>query len=142
MSARRRLSVAGAMMRVMGDMAAAGSVKVVVGTALSDRFEKRYVVVDVVTGNIVDDAQGYGYKTAQNAHRAHAYKTMPPKRKRQRDAAQRQVRRWCTARPEFLQHVESAMFYAVKDGVNLTEAGVRVMLDEHGVGSCRFPLKT
>lgn len=118
-------------MRGMGDMAAA--VKVVVSAALSDRFEKRYVVVDAVTGSIVDDAQGYGYKTAHNAHRAHAYKAMPPKRKRQRAAAQRQVRRWCSAHPEFMQHVESAMFYAVKDGVNLTEADVRAMLDQHGV---------
>lgn len=120
-------------MRGMGDMAAAGSVKVVVSAALSDPFEKRYVVVDAATGNIVDDAQGYGYKTAQNAHRAHAFKAMPPKIKRQRDAAQRQVRRWCVAHPEFMQHVESSMFYAVKEGLNLTEADVRVILDEHEV---------
>ncbi|QNJ89942.1 hypothetical protein HZU40_00320 (plasmid) [Mycolicibacterium fluoranthenivorans] len=68
----------------MSDMPAAGSVKVVVSAALSDRFEKRYVVVDEATGDVVDDAQGYGYKTAQNAHRAHAYKSMPPKKKRHR----------------------------------------------------------
>jgi hypothetical protein len=121
------------MMRVMSDMPAAGSVKVVVSAALSDRFEKRYVIVDEASGEVVDDAQGCGYKTAQNAHRAHAYKSMPPKKKRQRDAAQRQVRRWCTAHPEFMQHVEQAMFYALKDGLNLTEADVRAMLDEHGV---------
>ena len=66
------LSVAGWMMRVMSDMPAAGSVKVVVGAALSDRFEKRYVIVDQASGEVVDDDQGYGYKTAQNAHRADA----------------------------------------------------------------------
>ena len=92
-------------MRVMSDMPAAGSVKVVVGAALSDRFEKRYVIVDQASGEVVDDAQGYGYKTAQNAHRADAFKSMPPMRKRQRDAAQRQVRHWCRAYPEFMQHV-------------------------------------
>jgi hypothetical protein len=133
MSARRRLSVAGWMMRVMGEMAAAGSVRVVVGTALWDRFEKRCVVLDAATGDIVDDARGYGYKAAQDAHRGHAYKTMPPKRKRQRDAAGRQVRRWCRAHPEFMQHVEGAMFYALTDGVNLTGADVPAMLDGHGV---------
>jgi hypothetical protein len=121
------------MMPDMSDMPTAGSVKVVVGAALSDRFEKRYVVVDEATGDIVDDAQGYGYKAAQNAHRAHAYKSMPPKKERQRDAAHRQVRRWCTAHPEFMQHVEQAMFYALKDGLNLIEGDVRAMLDEHGV---------
>jgi hypothetical protein len=120
-------------MRDMSEVPAAGSVKVVVSAALSEGFEKRYVVVDAATGDVVDDVQGYGYRTAQNAHRAHAYKSMPPKKKRQRDAAQRQVRRWCAAHPEFMQQVESAMFYALKDGLNLTEADVRAMLDERGV---------
>jgi hypothetical protein len=120
-------------MRVMTDMPAAGSVKVVVSAALTDRFEKCYVVVDAATGDVVDDARGYGYETAQNAHRAQAYTSMPPKKKRRRDAAQRQVRRWCRAHPEFVQHVESATFYALKDRLNLTAADVRAMLDEHGV---------
>jgi hypothetical protein len=81
----------------MSEVPAAGSVKVVVSAALSEGFEKRYVVVDAATGDVVGDVQVYGYRTAQNAHRAHAYKSMPPKKKRQRDAAQRQVRRWCAA---------------------------------------------
>ncbi|BBX95905.1 hypothetical protein [Mycobacterium lacus] len=124
----------------MSDLPAAGSVKVVVSAALSDRFKRRYVIVDAATGGIVDDAQGYGYKTAQNAHRAHAYKSMPPKKKRRRDAAQRQVRRWCAAHPLFMRHVEQSMFYALKDGLNLTEADVRAMADEHGV-ELRFSVK-
>lgn len=65
---------------------------------------------------------------------------MPPRKKRQRDAAQRQVRRWCGAHPEFMAHVEQSMCYALKDGLNLTEADVRAMLDEHGV-ELPFPVK-
>lgn len=132
------MSVAGWMMRGMSDMPAAGSVKVVVSAGLSDRFEKRYVVVDEATGEIVDDAQGYGYKSAQNAHRAHAYKSMPPKKKRQRDAVKRQVQRWCEAHPEVMQHVEQAMFYALKDGENLTAADVRTILAEHGLDAVQL----
>lgn len=100
---------------------------------MSSNFDKRYVVVDEATGEIVDDAQGYGYKSGQNAYRAHAYKAMPPKKKRQRDAAKRQVQRWCAAHPEFMQHVEQSMFYAMKDGQNVTEADVRAVLGEHGL---------
>jgi hypothetical protein len=100
---------------------------------LSSNFDKRYVVVDEATGEIVDDAQGYGYKSAQNAHRAHADKSMPPKKKRQRDAAKRQVQRWCAQHPEFMQHVEQSMFYATKDDQNVTEADVRALLAEHGL---------
>lgn len=122
--------MAGWMMRVMSDMAAAGSVKVVVSASLSSGVDKRYVVVDEATGVIVDDAQGYGYKTA---HRAHVYKSMPSKKMRRRDAAQRQVRRWCAQHPESMQGIEQAMFYAVKDGRNVAEADVRAMPAERGV---------
>lgn len=81
-------------------------VRVVASAALSSNVDKRYVVVDEATGEIVDDAQGYGYKSAQNAHRAHAYKSMPPRKKRRRDAAKRQVQHWCAEHPDFMQHVE------------------------------------
>lgn len=132
-SVRRRLSVPGWMMRVMSDMPAAGSVKVVVSKNLSRHYDRRDVVVDESTGEIVDDAQGYGYKTAQNAHRAHAYNSMPPTKRRQRDAAKRQVERWCAAHPAVMGDVEQSMFYALKDGQDLTETDVQAMLDEHGV---------
>jgi hypothetical protein len=108
-------------------------VRVVASAALSSNVDKRYVVVDEATGEVVDDAQGYGYKSAQNAHRAHADKSMPPKKKRQRDAAKRQVQRWCAQHPEFMQHVEQSMFYAMKDDLNVTEADVRAILAEHGL---------
>ena len=85
-------------------------VKVVISTTLSSRHDKRYVVVDEVSGEIVDDAQGEGYKTAQNAHRAHAYKSMPRTKKRQREAVKRQVERWWAAHPDFMGHVEQSTF--------------------------------
>lgn len=36
--------------------------------------EIRYVIVEKGTGKVLDDAQGYGYKTAQGAHKAGWYK--------------------------------------------------------------------
>lgn len=44
------------------------SAKVVVSASLSSGYTRRYVVVDDATGDVPDDAQGYGYKTARNAH--------------------------------------------------------------------------
>lgn len=41
-------------------------------------FEIRYCIVSTATGEVLDDAQGYGYKTAQKAHAAYTHK----KRKR------------------------------------------------------------
>ena len=36
--------------------------------------ETRYVIKDIESGIIVDDAQGYGYKTAQKAYAGWSYK--------------------------------------------------------------------
>jgi len=36
--------------------------------------ETRYVIVSTSTNNVIDDAQGYGYKTKQNAEKAIWYK--------------------------------------------------------------------
>jgi hypothetical protein len=36
--------------------------------------ETRYIIVEKGTGKLLDDAQGYGYKTAQGAHKAGWYK--------------------------------------------------------------------
>lgn len=116
------------------------SAKVVVSAALSNGYDRRYVVVDEATGAVLDDAQGYGYKTAQNAHRAHAYESMPPKKKRQRDAAKRRVQRWCGQHPEVVQHFDQAAFYAMKDGENVTAADVLALLAEHGL-EVPFPVE-
>jgi ribosomal protein L17 len=35
--------------------------------------EKRYIIVDT-NGNVIDDAQGYGYKNRQNAHKVIYYR--------------------------------------------------------------------
>ena len=51
---------------------------------------------------------------------------MPPKKKRQREAAKRRVARWCAE-----QHVDQAMVYALKDGENVTEADVLAIPTEH-----------
>ena len=42
---------------------------------LSQDYEKRYVVIDKDTRKILDKAQGYGYKTEQEALAAWEYKT-------------------------------------------------------------------
>lgn len=107
--------------------------KVIVSPSLSKGYDRRYVVVDETTGEVLDDAQGYGYKTAQNAHRAYSYKSAPPKKKAQRNAVERNVERWCAAHKAFMSDLEQAMFYAMKDGDSFTKAGVEQLLAEHGL---------
>ena len=40
----------------------------------SKPYEKRYIVINKDTGEVLDDAQGYGYKTIQKAYAAYSYK--------------------------------------------------------------------
>lgn len=38
-------------------------------------IETRWAIVNIETGEIIDDAQGYGYKTASGAYRAFGWKS-------------------------------------------------------------------
>lgn len=51
--------------------------------------ETRWRLVDETTGEIVDDAQGYGYKSAQGAHRAHGFKAAHPSKKKRNNVHRR-----------------------------------------------------
>ena len=114
----------------MADMSES-AVRVVVSSSLSEGYDRRYVVVDAATGEVIDDAQGYGYKTAPNAHRAHAYKSMSPPKKQQRGAVKKGVRRWCEKHSESMADIERAMLYAMKDGEEFTESDVTALLKDH-----------
>lgn len=67
--------------------------------------ETRYRVVDL-DGKVLDDAQGYGYKTAQNAHAAWGYKSRPPAKKKQDAAMREKVIRWLKAHKDFAQAMD------------------------------------
>ncbi|WP_226360777.1 hypothetical protein [Pseudonocardia sp. ICBG1142] len=109
------------------------TVRVVISTALSRGRDLRYVVVDVATGDVIDDAQGYGYKSVHDAYRAHGCKSVPPKRDNRRDVVKRVVKAWCAAHPEFMADVERMASCTVKDGEPLTQVGVERLLAEHGL---------
>lgn len=47
---------------------------------LSKRKDERYVMVNLETGEIVDDCRGYGYKTKQSAYACFGYKLTRMKR--------------------------------------------------------------
>lgn len=48
--------------------------KAVRSDELSSLYDERFVMIDVRTGEILDDAQGYGYKTKTKAFTAFCYK--------------------------------------------------------------------
>ncbi len=61
--------------------------KVIEAENLGSRYDRRYIVVSKETGEVLDDANGYGYKTIQNAHRGWGYKSMHTKADTKREKA-------------------------------------------------------
>lgn len=77
---------------------------------LSDKYDPRFVVIDAETGEILDDAQGYGYKSLQKAYAGYAYKT----RDKSKDVAKREiwqrVRKWCCEHQSFVEQLQDISF--------------------------------
>ena len=60
---------------------ASKNIKAIKSEVLSSRRSDRYVIVDTETGEILDDAQGFGYKSAPKAYAAYNYKNKSDKEK-------------------------------------------------------------
>lgn len=74
------------------------SIKVVESPRLSKQYDKRYEIVDADTGEVLDNAQGYGYKDIRGAYVAWGYKH----RDKKKDAEKR--KRYAAARAWLKQH--------------------------------------
>lgn len=60
---------------------ASKNIKAIKSEVLSSRRSERFVIVDTETGEILDDAQGFGYKSAPKAYAAFNYKNKSDKEK-------------------------------------------------------------
>lgn len=70
------------------------TVKVVRGEELSKPYDNRYVVIDEDTGEILDDAQGYGYKNIKGAYSAWNYKHKDQDKKEKKKQRRTAARNW------------------------------------------------
>lgn len=89
-------------------------VRVVKSSELSKPYEPRYVVVDFNTGAILDDAQGYGYKTPQKAHAAWGYKNRTPAQKAAQESPKKAVHKWAKEHRDFMNDMEDLAFRIAK----------------------------
>ena len=70
----------------------------------------RYVIVDSSTGKIIDDANGYGYKSKQSAYKAGYYKL----NRKKIESNKRIVKSFLKSHKDFADNVEWAMFDDLK----------------------------
>ncbi|MDR1000213.1 MAG: hypothetical protein LBL96_05360 [Clostridiales bacterium] len=81
---------------------------------LSSKYEKRYVIVDTETRKVLDDAQGYGYRTPQNAYSAYGYKFRDKSKDAAKKAKTREVHKWCKENKDFVSTLEQVSFEICK----------------------------
>ena len=96
-------------------------VKAVRDPKLSGARGSRYVIVDAETGRILDTAQGYGYKSAQKAYAAYAYKTRSPAKKARDEAAEKAVKAFVRKNRDFIEDLDAAAFKIAKGSMGPDE---------------------
>lgn len=79
-----------------------------------DTFEMRFCIVSTDTGEILDDAQGYGYKTAQKAYSAYAYKTRDKSKDKERAAKEKHIEQWMKENKSFVRLMDACAFEIAK----------------------------
>lgn len=79
-----------------------------------DRYDKRFIVVDKNTGEVLDDAQGYGYKSAQNAYKAYGYKNRDKSKDKEKAQKTRRIVKWMEEHPQFVDAMDTFAFEIVK----------------------------
>lgn len=90
------------------------SVVAVESSSLSRKGERRYVILDVETGEILDDAQGYGYKSAQKAYAAWGYKNRDKSKDQEKAARREHIRKWMNEHKFFVRAMNEWAFRVAK----------------------------
>lgn len=98
------------------------------------QYDKRYVVIDKETGAVLDDAQGYGYKSAQKAHAAYSYKTRDRSKDAEKLTKKRHIIKWLKENKTFASLLEDAEWYSVKEtDEQINAAFVKKLLKENNL---------
>lgn len=83
--------------------------------------EIRYIIIDGDTGEVFDDAQGFGYKTSQKAYAAFRYKIKSPSEHAALEKKKRDVQHWCKTYSSVVKLLEAIQFDACKSGISQKE---------------------
>ena len=120
-------------------------IKVIKSKELFSAFDNRFIIINIHTGEILDDAQGYGYKTIEKAYAAFCYKKnntkSDTKRKKKLKIA---IENWLDKNQDFKDDIEYWVFQIVAKGctdVILNEETVGDLLKTHNIQLKSFSAK-
>ena len=104
-----------------------------------DKSKIRYVIKDMETGMIVDDAQGYGYKSAQKAYAGWAYKSRDKSRDAEKAEKEKVISKWMKENKPFIRLLDALAFEEWKNTRSPVNAEfVRKLLEENGYRNLNF----
>ena len=112
--------------------------KAVFSETLSSKYDPRYVLINEETGEIIDDAQGYGYKSKENAYAAGHYKFRDRTKDAEKAAKEKAIKKWLSEHKHFGDDMEDCSFQAAKYGEKFTARNVAAMLKEGGYTGLPF----
>lgn len=117
--------------------------KNIVVQKINKKYETRYIILDADTGEIFDDAQGYGYTSKQKAYAAYNYKKRDKKTIDAEYDKKEYIQRWCKRNKELINDIEIIEFYAFKDREDLTEKDYEKIFKNHNIDidSLSFTIK-
>ena len=78
------------------------TIKVIESSTLTKGYDKRYIVISTDTGEILDDAQGFGYKSVQKAYSAYSYKIRDRRKDKERLAKTQHIKKWMKEHKDFV----------------------------------------
>jgi hypothetical protein len=93
--------------------------------------QARYAIADPETGEILDDAQGYGYKSRKKAYAGWSYTN----RDKSKDPHFKKIKRWFKSKQneELLEAIEEALIYAYEEGQKFTADDLYIIIQNQGI---------
>lgn len=117
--------------------------KVILSPSLSNAQEKRYVIVDNETGKILDDAQGYGYKTFQKAYASWGYKNQSKEKKSKREKTKREIKKWIEQHEKLMSDMDDCAVHILKGSydsdVKIDVAFIREFFEKYNIEEKSLP---
>lgn len=105
--------------------------KVIRSKKLSNGYDNRYVIINPETQEILDDANGYGYKSKENAYKAWKYKTRSFEDQNERNKKYEAVIKWIDKNKKIIDELDNMAFYTLKDGDDLTTKDIEEVIGKH-----------
>ena len=102
-------------------------IAVVLDGTLSTETDKRYVIIDTLTGEVLDNAQGYGYKSERKAYASYSYKTRDKSRDKEKALKASQIKKWLDENKDFTEALDTYAFETTR-GLPSTQSEVDLAL--------------